>query len=194
MKLNKTKLKEMLARVPKRVEPKIGFTQAAVLLLFFNRENQTHLVFIERTKGDTPHGGQIAFPGGKIEPNDVSPQAAAFRETQEEIGVSRHLYDYVGNIGFYLTTVSRFDACAHIAWAETRPAFAPDAYEVARIFEIPVASLYHQFIPNLDVSDTSPLLNLEFNVLAENVSLNIWGLTARMTHHFLIGLHHSLKP
>lgn len=190
MKLNKTKVRKMIARVPRRVEPKTGFTQAAVLLLFFNRENQTHLIFIERTKGNTPHGGQIAFPGGKIEPNDASHQAAAFRETQEEIGVPAHLLDDVGNIGFYETEVSRYDACAHIAWAETQPVYSLNSYEVARIFEIPVASLYHQFIPDLDVS---PSLNLVFNVQSGNVSLNIWGLTARITHHFLIGLHHSLK-
>ena len=56
-----------------------------------------------RTPELRSHSGQIAFPGGKIDPTDASPQAAALREAHEEIGLDAKFIEPIGYLDLYLT-------------------------------------------------------------------------------------------
>ena len=62
--------------------------KAAVTILLYPKKEQMQLVLIQRNTYAGVHSAQIAFPGGKIEPTDAHAAAAAFRETEEEIGVA----------------------------------------------------------------------------------------------------------
>ena len=64
---------------------------AAVLVPVIHREPEATLLFTERVGGLGPHAGQIAFPGGRIDPEDAGPEAAALREAQEEIGLDARI-------------------------------------------------------------------------------------------------------
>src|SRR5437879_308365 len=61
--------------------------QGAVMLLFVPRDNGLNVVLTERHAELKHHPGELSLPGGRVEPDDVSLQDAALRETREEIGL-----------------------------------------------------------------------------------------------------------
>src|SRR5215472_18341996 len=61
--------------------------KASVLLGLFEQNNETYLMFIRRASTLRAHSGEIAFPGGATDANDISPIVTALREAQEEIGL-----------------------------------------------------------------------------------------------------------
>jgi len=86
------------------------------------------------------HPGQIAFPGGKIDPQDGSPAAAALREAGEEIGLSRALIEPIGYLDLYLT-FSGYRIVPTLARVAPDYELTLCAAEVADAFEVPLAFL-----------------------------------------------------
>lgn len=74
---------------PKRRLPLANLTAAAVLVPFFVKNDETHLLFVKRTHTVRHHKGQIAFPGGVRDDTDTDLLDTALRETHEEIGIRR---------------------------------------------------------------------------------------------------------
>ncbi|HET9903853.1 MAG TPA: CoA pyrophosphatase [Xanthobacteraceae bacterium] len=110
---------------------------AAVLIPVVDRPEPTVLLTL-RTENLSSHAGQIAFPGGRIDPEDVSPQAAALREAQEEIGLDPCFVEPLGYLDVYLSgTGYRIVPTV----ARVRPGFqlAINPAEVAETFEVPLA-------------------------------------------------------
>ena len=190
MLLKPEQIKQVIGNVSKRKEPIKGYIPAAVLLLFFEKEQQSHLVYIRRTHGMNIHSGHMAFPGGKIDPEDSSSFATATRETREEIGVDEEQYTYLGEMGFFDTLISSHDAAAHLAWCPEQPKYEVNDFEVAEIVEIPLELLYEQFQCDLDPADFERMkyLNFQYSRPGSSEVFNLWGLTARITHHFLQGV------
>ena len=189
MLLQKEEIQQIVQHVPKRQDIVPAYTPSAILMLFFNRDRETHLVYIRRTKGAPVHSGSMAFPGGKIDPHDDSNFAAAARETSEEIGVDQTAYEHLGEMGFFETFTSKFDAAAHVAWCMAPPSYVCNTFEVAEIIEIPISELYKQFRLDLNFDDPNEVMYLGFHFQpSHSEAVNIWGLTARITHHFLQGL------
>jgi len=186
-------IKQIITTLPKRKQVIPSYTPAAVLVIFFEKENATHIVYIRRTRDMTVHGGHMAFPGGKIDPEDESSRATAFREGFEEIGIDASQLTYLGDMGYFETLTSRFDTAAHVVWSPALLTYKINTIEVAEVVEIPLAHLWSQFRPNLDFSDHQELMYLNFNykpATSANIA-NLWGLTARITHHFLNGMQQS---
>ena len=69
--------------------------KAAVMMLFYPKNKETHLVLIVRNSYPGVHSSQIAFPGGKVEIEDASLAHTALRETEEEIGVDRNKIEII---------------------------------------------------------------------------------------------------
>ena len=111
---------------------------AAVLIPVIDRPEPAVLLTL-RTELPS-HPGQIAFPGGKIEPDDVTPAAAALREAQEEIGLARELIEPIGYLDLYLT-FSGFRILPTVARVSPDYKLALNAGEVADAFEVPLAFL-----------------------------------------------------
>jgi len=186
--------RRVVQAVPKREQNVSGYVAAAVMMMFFNRAGQTFVVYTRRTRGLALHSGDMAFPGGKIDSGDASSFATAARETMEEIGVSEEMYEHLGGMGFFETFTSRFDAAAHVAWCHKPPAYAVNSREVAEVVEFPLRALHQQFRANLDFSNHQDLYYLNFHYQPPGRdTANLWGLTARITHHFLTGLHEHLQ-
>ena len=174
------------------VEPELNADQrepvpAAVLLPMVLRQNQLKLLLTLRTAHLNDHAGQISFPGGRVDAEDTDPVATALRETEEEIGLSRRhievigcLPDYQTGTGFRVTPVA----------ALVHPPFEleADSFEVAEIFEVPMAFLMnganHQrrsaVLPNRPGRRSFYCMPYE--------QYFIWGATAAMLrnlYHFL---------
>lgn len=112
---------------------------AAVLVGIVARTELT-LLLTQRTHTLPTHAGQIAFPGGKVEPHDESPVAAALRESVEEIGLDPAFVEPLGFLDGYRTGTG-FTVAPVVALI--RPGFelTPDPGEVAEAFEVPLAFL-----------------------------------------------------
>jgi 8-oxo-dGTP pyrophosphatase MutT (NUDIX family) len=85
-----------------------GARQAAVLLPLFVQDGRLHLAFIRRAQTLLAHRGEIAFPGGKVEPDDASYVATAIREAQEEIGLQPGSVRVLGVLHPVFTVTSNY--------------------------------------------------------------------------------------
>jgi 8-oxo-dGTP pyrophosphatase MutT (NUDIX family) len=112
---------------------------AAVLVGVVDRAEPTVLLTL-RNAALEAHAGQIAFPGGKIEPDDPSPAAAALREAQEEIGLAPGLVDPIGHLDLYLT-FSGFRILPTVARVDPGHRLTLNRAEVDEAFEVPLAFL-----------------------------------------------------
>jgi len=112
---------------------------AAVLVGVVDRPQPTVLLTLRNPDLES-HGGQIAFPGGKIDAGDASPTAAALREAQEEIGLERGLVDPIGHLDLYLT-FSGFRILPTVARVDPYHRLTLNRSEVAEVFEVPLAFL-----------------------------------------------------
>jgi 8-oxo-dGTP pyrophosphatase MutT (NUDIX family) len=112
---------------------------AAVLVPVIDRPEPTVLL-TQRTAHLKDHAGQISFPGGKIDPDDADPAAAALREAREEIGLEARLIAPIGYLDLYLTT---FGYRIVPVIARITPGFRLElnAAEVDEAFEVPLQFL-----------------------------------------------------
>lgn len=115
-------------------------TEAAVLIPVVAREPEATVLLTQRTADLRTHAGQIAFPGGKIEPDDLTPAAAALREAEEEVGldpklvkVVAELPPYLSRTGFRITPVLGRVAAEHV--------LTLNLSEVTEAFEVPLGFL-----------------------------------------------------
>ena len=111
---------------------------AAVLVPLVARSEGTTVLLTRRTEHLHHHAGQISFPGGRIEESDSSPEDAALRETEEEIGLTRHHIEVIGRLGIYRTRTG-FEITPVVGWVTPPFDLAPDRFEVAEVFEVPLA-------------------------------------------------------
>lgn len=115
---------------------------AAVLIPVLDRPEPTVLLTM-RTSHLPSHAGQIAFPGGKIDPHDATPLAAALREADEEIGLDAHLIEPIGYLDLYLTFTG-FRILPVLARVTPNYELRINASEVADAFEVPLAFLMNE--------------------------------------------------
>jgi 8-oxo-dGTP pyrophosphatase MutT (NUDIX family) len=110
---------------------------AAVLCGLVERSGELHVVLTRRAGHLARHAGQVAFPGGRIDDEDTSAQAAALREAEEEVGLSPAQVKVLGTLDQYLTStgyrVTPFVGIIDSAWMPR-----PDPSEVEEVFEVPL--------------------------------------------------------
>ncbi len=111
--------------------------RAAVLCPLVRREGGLHVTLTVRSAQLKVHAGQIAFPGGKIDPTDPSPLAAALREAEEEIGLAADRVDILGTLDPYDTSTG-FVVTPFVGTVDPRFVPVPSEGEVAEVFEVPL--------------------------------------------------------
>jgi 8-oxo-dGTP pyrophosphatase MutT (NUDIX family) len=112
-------------------------TPAAVLVGVVERPGGPAVLLTQRTEHLRDHAGQISFPGGRIEPGDASPPAAARREAAEEIGLDPAKVEVLGELAPY-DTVTGFRIHPVVAWLQPPLGLRLDPFEVAEAFEVPL--------------------------------------------------------
>ena len=154
--------------------------EAAVLVGLVPREEGTQVLLTRRTDALRQHGGQVSFPGGRIEPDDADAVAAALRETHEEIGVAAR---QIRPLGFLdpLATITGYRVQPVVALLASDYVALPDPNEVADVFEVPLAFL-------LDPANLATH-TLDFRGRPREVfeyrypAQRIWGATASMLYN-----------
>ncbi|GAB1385888.1 CoA pyrophosphatase [Melaminivora sp.] len=110
--------------------------QAAVLVPIVLRERPTVLL-TERTAHLSTHSGQVAFPGGRSDPQDADAAATALREAQEEVGLEPEAVEVLGPLATY-TTGTAFVVTPVVGLVRPGQVLRPNPHEVADIFEVPL--------------------------------------------------------
>ena len=113
---------------------------AAVLVPIVTRPDGLTVLLTQRTDALASHPGQVAFPGGKLDPADAGPLAAALREAEEEIGLARRFVEPLGYLDLY-TTGTGFAVTPAVALVSEGFTLTINAGEVAAAFEVPLAFL-----------------------------------------------------
>lgn len=127
------------SRAPQILEPG-GLKSAAVLVPVQQKRDGDHLVLTRRAELLNSHGGQIAFPGGKIEPRDSSPLEAALRESYEEIGVDPGHVRVLGQLD-QVTAGSAYLITPFVGLIPDPYEFRLNPAEAAAVFSVPLAAL-----------------------------------------------------
>jgi 8-oxo-dGTP pyrophosphatase MutT (NUDIX family) len=160
---------------------------AGVLALFYPKNDQWHIVLIERTSRypQDRHRGQISFPGGRYEPSDPSLEFTALREAEEEIGIDSSKVEVLGKLTNLYIPVSNFLVHPYVAYTEAHPTFTPQPSEVASILEVPLDHfLTEQNIRRMDmtVQGNLRLKDVPYFDIGGKV---LWGATAMMMSELL---------
>lgn len=158
---------------------------SAVLILLFPKDDGIYLPLIQRPVYQGVHSGQIAFPGGKREEEDLSLEHTALRETLEEIGVNVKEEQILGKLTDLYIPPSNMLVLPVVAYSETPPEYLLDEKEVVKVLE-----------PSLDQLRAPETINHKDIAIRNGMKINtpyfdveghtVWGATAMMISEFLV--------
>ena len=160
--------------------------QAAVLVPLVERSEGLQVLLTVRASHLKNHAGQISFPGGRVEPDDVSPWEAALREAREEIGLEPGFVSPVGYLRDHLV-ISGFRVTPAVGFVQPGFTLRLDTTEVEEVFEVPLEFIvdpaHHVPRERHFAGMTLPTWEIPYE------GRRIWGATASM----LISLSHRLR-
>ena len=177
-----------MAHITRRlyVDAPTAARQAAVLLTLFLKNEEWHIVFIERNANDRDHhGGQISFPGGKAEPFDGTMLNTALREAEEEVGILREQVKILGNLTELYIPVSNFQVHPFLAYLDAPPTYQLQVEEVNDVLEVPLSHFQQQgtrSVTDIRINSQITLKNVPYFGLQGRV---IWGATAMMLNELM---------
>lgn len=151
---------------------------AAVLVPIQEREDGEHLVLTQRTELLNSHKGQVAFPGGQIDPHDSGPLAAALRESEEEIGLAPADVRVLGQLD-QVTAAANYLVTPFVGLIPHPYEFRLNELETAAVFSVPIAAFLElgcfKVEPRLNTPDRrDPIYHFYYQ------GRDIWGATARI--------------
>jgi 8-oxo-dGTP pyrophosphatase MutT (NUDIX family) len=160
---------------------------AAVLVPVVMRQEPT-LLFTERSPTLRQHSGQIAFPGGRVDPTDASIAAAARREAEEEIGLDGGFIEVLGYLDAYLSTTN-YLVMPVVAAVAPGYTLALNPREVAHAFEVPLGFLMDPQRHELHSREWQGRLRRYYAIPYE--AHYIWGVTAGIIRNLYERLYAS---
>lgn len=156
--------------------PATDLTPAAVLIPIILHPDPTVLL-TRRTETMRRHAGQVAFPGGRIDPEDAGPVAAALREAQEEVGLDPSRVEVVGVTDTYETGTGYMITPVIGLVPPGLPLLAAEA-EVAALFEVPLTHLLDAANHQIRQAEWQGRLRSFYEIHWDGH--RIWGATAGM--------------
>ncbi|MEM6765996.1 MAG: CoA pyrophosphatase [Bacteroidota bacterium] len=162
-----------------------GYRESAVLALIYPYQDQKlHVVFMRRTKDGRAHGGQISFPGGRVEAEDLDTIHTALREAEEELSVPSQQVKILGTLTELYIPVSNFMVYPAVGFLPERPTFIPQPEEVDEVIELRLDTFFNSAIIQMHNVQIRP--NLYLNVPSFKIDgYVIWGATAMMMNELI---------
>ena len=153
--------------------------KAAVLMLFYPKNQITHLALIVRNSYPGVHSSQIGFPGGKVEDFDANLEQTALRETHEEVGIHPDKVQIIKAFSEIYIPPSNFLVAPFMGISHEELTFIPDLDEVKRVLEFSIADfLDEKSITKVKMS-TSYATDIEAPAFMVDKYV-VWGATAMM--------------
>jgi len=156
--------------------PASKLREAAVLVPIVWHDAEPSILLTRRSEELNSHAGQVAFPGGRLEPGETA-EAAALREAAEEIGLDPRLPVIAGELPAYVTGTG-FRVTPVVAFLDPPLTLTPDPREVAEIFELPLATVLDPAGPGRQKREVRGQMR-EYWVWP-HPQFFVWGATAAM--------------
>jgi 8-oxo-dGTP pyrophosphatase MutT (NUDIX family) len=155
---------------------------SAVLITIFPFNGNLSTLLIKRPVYNGVHSGQISFPGGKFDENDISLKNTALRETFEEVGIHSDLIEVIGAISPLLIPVSNTKVLPYVGLLKDLPSLALNRREVD----------YTLIVPLLDFKNSENIKEKTLTISNKNIVAPyydvqeefIWGATAMIISEF----------
>lgn len=165
-----------------------GYQSTTVFLLVFDPPHPRILAIQKADTEGYPWRNQVALPGGHIDPDDDSAVDAGFRELEEELNISRDQVDLVGTLGHF-QTINHKDIQVFVGVWNEKGIIRHNPDEISRTLDIPlellvnihIAQGYHGRLPDV------------YTLLYPFQDVTVWGVTAKILHHFIEVLYPYLS-
>lgn len=173
-------LNESMEREERTLRP------AAVLVPLIEREDGPYVLLTRRSDSLASHTGQIAFPGGRLDPGETAVDAA-LREAWEEVGLDPELVEVLG-LGDSYETGTGFIVTPVVGWLKSEPELKPSPAEVAETFEAPWSFLMDTANHRRDYYDSEGQPRRWFWAMPYRERY-IWGVTAGIVRQLCARLY-----
>ncbi|MFD2043636.1 NUDIX hydrolase [Ornithinibacillus salinisoli] len=198
-------IKNILSTLKNRKRSILGYEElkkSAVLLPLIEIQGETHILFEVRSMDLRNQPGDICFPGGRIDKNDLSPEDCAIRETTEELGISNKLIKDIIPLDYIVSDFGRI-IYPYVGKITKPEEFSLNKSEVEEVFSVPLSYFLNTTPDSYKVHfQVIPEENFPFELIVGGKDYNwqtrhinelfytyedrvIWGLTAKILKHFL---------
>lgn len=152
--------------------------ESAVAVVLYEEDNLIKCILTQRPDYEGKHGGQVSFPGGKKEPEDLDLEVTARRECFEEIGIPTEQGELIGKLTEVFIPVSSFLVQPYVYFHSEKPQLERNLREVAEILHFPLYDLLEEHrVMTMDIpqGNGSVYKNVPYFHLVDK---KVWGATA----------------
>ena len=140
------------------------------------------VVLTQRSSRLSSHAGEVAWPGGKADPDDASLVDTVLRETQEEIGLQAQDIELVGRLASFVSKYGLW-VTPFVGLVQPETALQANPDEIENIFEVPLQFLLND--PRVATEQLDRHNEVQFAPVYEYQNFRIWGLTALILEDFM---------